>query len=577
MLSLDAERRRLLDVHQGDLHGSQPGRFRGGVAAHIPGPDDHDARPHLNPVLPARAEEFQSGKRTFAARDRDHAGLLRPGGDDDKVMPGPDFLEILAGRGFLQKDVLDPFPDAIQFVSDNFFGDPRFRNAVGDFPAQPFPDLVDDRGMAHHPELPGHGKARGAAADHAHGFPCGRRRRWRGRLQGSPSQGRHVQRGKRRDLPRAALHAGARAQIAADRGGERRVGEGEVHRLVHAALANQAPALLNGNARGAVGLAGGKMLLVFPEGDVAPQCAGGDDIDGIPGNIRQIADQAALAQFPVPDIPDELAHGPDGLPDLLVGFPGNQDLPSAAVRDQHRIEFRASDGLEERLHVRPKPLPFPVVGEGQLRVLFTESLMGPPEEDSPPDHADAGAVTQNIFEARRIVTADHCGAAGHEFGEGIPRAPQNPELRRFEAGVVLRHRHAAGADVARHIDLALGHGVSGSVGGIAANDDAGAGIEPAHIIRDGTENVDGRAGKAHRADALSGRAEDADQKLILFPRFPEPSANAVLAVGMDFDAAVSVLDRLLNRRLEVPRFHSDACFQAGDDHGRFVQHSPGSF
>ena len=156
--------------------------------------------------------------------------------------------------------------------------------------------------------------------------------------------------------------------------------------------------------------------------------------------------------------------------------------------------------------------------------------MGPPEEDSPPDHADAGAVTQNIFEARRIVTADHCGAAGHEFGEGIPRAPQNPELRRFEAGVVLRHRHAAGADVARHIDLALGHGVSGSVGGIAANDDAGAGIEPAHIIRDGTENVDGRAGKAHRADALSGRAEDADQKLILFPRLPESSANTVLAV-----------------------------------------------
>ena len=168
-------------------------------------------------------------------------------------------------------------------------------------------------------------------------------------------------------------------------------------------------------------------------------------------------------------------------------------------------------------------------------------------------------------------SADHRDAAGHEFGEGIADASQDPELRGVEAGIVLRHRHPARPDVSRDIDLPLGHGVAHAVGGIAADDDPGSGIEPAHVVGGGTHHVDQGVGKSHRTDPLPRCPQDADVNGLI-PRLPETPADAVLALGDDFDVPMAVGDGLLDAFLEDARIHPDAFFRPGDDDGGFVGH-----
>ena len=123
--------------------------------------------------------------------------------------------------------------------------------------------------------------------------------------------------------------------------------------------------------------------------------------------------------------------------------------------------------------------------------------MGSPEKYLSAHHADAWAVAKDIIGAGRLMPADDGNAARHKLGKGIAHAPQHPQLRRSEAGVVFCHGHAARPDIAGNINLALSHGISHAVGGIAANDDLRSGIEPSHVIRRGPDDVNKRVRESH--------------------------------------------------------------------------------
>ena len=99
------------------------------------------------------------------------------------------------------------------------------------------------------------------------------------------------------------------------------------------------------------------------------------------------------------------------------------------------------------------------------------------------------------------------------------------------------HGHAAGADIALHVDLALGHGIGNAVGGVAVHHDGGAGIEPSNIIGDRPHDIDEGVGESHGSHPLTGRAGDPDLNLI-FTGPPQTSADAVLPVGFYGQTAV---------------------------------------
>jgi hypothetical protein len=120
---------------------------------------------------------------------------------------------------------------------------------------------------------------------------------------------------------------------------------------------------------------------------------------------------------------------------------------------------------------------------------------------------------------------------------------------------VLGHGHAPGADVAADIDPALGHGVGGTVAGVAVHDDLGPGIEPAHVVGHRSVDLDHRVGETHGAHALPGVAGDADGHNVP-PGPPEAAADAVLAEGVDLQPAMAVGNRLLDLLFEDARPHA---------------------
>src|SRR5210317_42739 len=119
------------------------------------------------------------------------------------------------------------------------------------------------------------------------------------------------------------------------------------------------------------------------------------------------------------------------------------------------------------------------------------------EEDLTPNHADAGAISQNIVGALRFMTADHRDTTSHKLGKIITHRAQNPEFRRFKPWVVFGHSHAPGAYVPGDIDLPLGHGIGDSIGGITVDSDFRSRIKPSHIIRGRSHNFDVSVGKTH--------------------------------------------------------------------------------
>ena len=160
-------------------------------------------------------------------------------------------------------------------------------------------------------------------------------------------------------------------------------------------------------------------------------------------------------------------------------------------------------------------------------------------------------MAEYVVGVKGPMAAHNGDASRHELGKGVARASEDPELRRCEAGVVLGHRHPAGADVACHIDPALGHGIAAAVRGVAVHDNVGTGVEPAHVVRGGTHDLDPRVGETHGAHALSGVAGHFYMERF-FPRLPKPAPYAVLTEGFHFDETVPRLDGLLETLLQDP-------------------------
>ena len=360
------------------------------------------------------------------------------------------------------------------------------------------------------------------------------------------------------------LHADVRAEVSADRYGKRRVGQGDVHGLVDEPLADHLPALLHGDAGGAAGLAGRQEFQVFPHGDVAPEDPGRDQRDRAAVEIRQIPDEPSLPEFLVPDEPTEIGHLADGLDALFGGLAGHEKLPGRAVRQQRFLELAAADRLEEFLQVAGKPAPLIVADLGEPGVLFAEPPVGAAEEDPAAHHAHAGPVAEDVVRVVRLVAADHRGAARHELGEGVACTPEDPQLRRSKPRVLLRHRHAPGADVAGYVDLPLRHGVADAVGRLAVDDDPGARVEPTHVVRCGPHDLDKGVGKPHGAHALPGRTGDPDRDGLV-AGLPEPAADAVLPEGLHLDEAMPVRHGLLHTLLEDAGIHALPAFDSLDD------------
>ena len=171
--------------------------------------------------------------------------------------------------------------------------------------------------------------------------------------------------------------------------------------------------------------------------------------------------------------------------------------------------------------------------------------MGTPEKDLAPHHAHQRTIAEYILRILGVMAAYHGDTAGHEFTEIIPHRTKHPKLGRFETGVVFGHGHAAGADVAGNTDFTLGHGIAHAIGRIAVNHDGGTGVEPAHIIGHRPFHFDQRVGKPHGTHALTGRSLDTHIHLPVSGT-PQAAADAVLTVGMDLQAGVSLGHRCLD-------------------------------
>ena len=425
--------------------------------------------------------------------------------------------------------------------------------------------------MALHPELPGDRQSRRPAADDGN-FPTGGRRRRRDdRLEAGPAEKRHIDRWKIGLLTGATLHAEIGAEVAADGGREGGVRKRQIHGLLHLSITDQLPPPLNGDSRRAMGLARGEVFFIFPKRDKATQPARCNHRYATALLNRQIANHAACSQFPVPDLLVKTVDVPARRTGLFMGLSGCKNLPRAAVRHQLGKQNRPADRIQIFNHVRRQPTPLIIIGNGQPRVLPAESLVGSAEENLAPDHPDAGVVTEDVIQLLRSMSADHRDTAGHELGEGIADTPQNPELRGFETGVVLRHRHPARPDIPCDIDLPLGHRVAHAVGGIAADGDSGARIEPSHIVGGGSYDIDHGVREAHRADPLSRCPQNPDGDGLI-PSPPEASAEAVLALGNDIDIPVSIGEGLLDTLLKNTRIYPDALFGPGNDDGLSLRH-----
>ena len=133
---------------------------------------------------------------------------------------------------------------------------------------------------------------------------------------------------------------------------------------------------------------------------------------------------------------------------------------------------------------------------------------------------------------------------------------------------MLGHGHAARADVSADKDLALGHGVGGTVAGVAVYDDLGAGVQPADIVGDRPEDLDHGVGKPHGPHPLPGVAGDPDGHRLL-PGPPEAAADAVLAVGLDLQPAMALGHGLLHLLFQNAGADALLAPPAGNDVNRF--------
>ena len=99
------------------------------------------------------------------------------------------------------------------------------------------------------------------------------------------------------------------------------------------------------------------------------------------------------------------------------------------------------------------------------------------------NHANTGAVTQNIVGCLWVHSADYRNASAVEFGKGVTGRTQYPQFRAFIIRIPLGHCKAAGANGAAYHHLALGHCIAAAVGGISKYGYFSPNVKIANVIR----------------------------------------------------------------------------------------------
>ena len=462
-----------------------------------------DLLAHLCLISLSAAEELQGRDQPFLARNGDNPGLLRTGGDYDEVEFFLECDDIGCFQALAQVHGRHRFPDACELGIDNLVGNARLRNQSGNLAAQFRVHIVENSLMPLQAQLPGNGNTGRACADDGNSLSGQRRQLRKLSLDAGLPELRYIHGEHPRALPGAALHAEVGAKIAADCSRKGGVSECEVHGFVHAAFAYQPPPLVYGNSGRTAHFAWSGELLVFPDRNPTAQEARGYQRDLAPVEIDQVADKPATSEFRVPNIGVKGRHRTPWPGKFFLRAASLDQLPFLTV-GQMREYLYFSDCGEVLGEIFGEPRPV-IIGDGYLPgIRVAEALVGTSAIDPSAHHAHAGTIPKNIFRVLRVVAADDGNAAGHELGKVIARRPEDPQFRRGEAGIALGHGHAAGADIARNVDLALRHGVGRAIGGVAVDDDFSPAVEPADIIRGGTQNLDERIGEAHGSDALAG-------------------------------------------------------------------------
>ena len=96
------------------------------------------------------------------------------------------------------------------------------------------------------------------------------------------------------------------------------------------------------------------------------------------------------------------------------------------------------------------------------------------------------------------------------------------------------------------MNFTLGHAVGGTVTRIAVDDDTGAGIQPAHVVRRRTVDHNGCVGKPEGTDALSRVTVDDDFNCVSICA-PQPATETVLSECLD----LHISEPAINGRLQL--------------------------
>ncbi len=234
-------------------------------------------------------EEIQRRDGPLVSRYGEGSRLLGTGGDHDKVEIFPKLLHFLAFKGLLKMHMGQNLFNPLQFLGYHFQGESAIGNYPGNFSADIFGHFVNYGLMPLLAKLPGNGNTRWSPPDDGDFFIALRRQFRQFGIDACLAELGHIHRRHGRGLARTGLHAQIGTQISANGGGKRCIGQGQIHRLINAALANQLPPFLHRNTGGAGRLAGGGIFAVFPNRDKPPQIAGGDQRYGTAVEIGEIA------------------------------------------------------------------------------------------------------------------------------------------------------------------------------------------------------------------------------------------------------------------------------------------------
>ena len=502
-----------------------------------------------------RLQEVEGGDRPLDAGDGRHAGLLGPGGEHEVVV----ILAQLGGVGraerLLQVDVRQHPLDAFELGVDHLARDAAVGDDARELSAEAAGQLVHRGLVALEAQLPGDREPRRTAADDRDALAAER-----GQLrEAAPG----CWPGRSGSCPPAPCRrsAGCRTACTGSGRGSRRPPPGRGCRPAP----GRPPRPAGLRARAASGAARGCRSGSRPRtgrrrsGSARP----GRTAAAPPVVMTGMALRSMRLRSPInPPWPSsasqtsrwKAATARTDRPAFSFGRRATsscQDARSESVRCISRRPIFLRNDLQAGL----QPVPVGVPDRRQAGVGLAEARVRTAEEHLAADHADQRPVAEHVFGVLGLQAADHGDAAGHELAEVVPDRAQHPELGRLEAGVVLGHGHAAGADVAGDADAPLGHAVGRAVAGVAVHDDLRPGVEPAHVVGDRAEDLDDGVREPHRAQPLAGVPRDPDLDRV-GARAPQAAADPVLAEGLDLDAAVPVRDRLLNLLLQDAGAHA---------------------